>query len=443
MTSSPKPAAAAPTSARTHPVALFFQRLGDDITALIGDSNESAQAQLGQVALAKLKEYNPSGSISHSDLIDYVLSADALCPQSDLEAKFGEPPLTLYVGTHFDISALTWLDETTSIHQHEFCGAFHVLQGSSIHSRYRFVPWRAPEPKQRAIAGQLELIGLDVLRPGDTCEITRGDCFIHALFHLIRPSVTIVVRTTTDHPQRGVQYDYRWPGLALDPFQKHGPSIRKLQFLRMLQTLADGRHPTQLAHVLGEADLFLAYSLVSETLVGNADPQQARRLAQMCRGLPEAEREQLFKAAHYDLLSRSIISFRRKLHVPEHRFLLALLLNVFDRSELLRLVQAETRCSDPIEQVCQWIAEISGNTEHYRNLIEIDFNATALEMLASMFAGLGLSATLQSFTERHGQAAVDGQRDGLRALYCALRECALFHAVFADLAVDIDSAVKV
>jgi hypothetical protein len=35
------------------------------------------------------------------------------------------------------IEALFWVDGTTSIHQHSFSGAFQVLAGKSIHSRYR------------------------------------------------------------------------------------------------------------------------------------------------------------------------------------------------------------------------------------------------------------------------------------------------------------------
>ncbi len=424
----------------THRVQAFFRRLGDDIAATLGESREAVYANLPQVALAKLIEHNPSAHISHADLIDYVLGADQLCKQADLDGKFAEPPVSLYNGGHFDISALTWLDGTTSIHQHAFCGAFHVLQGSSIHSRYRFMPWTPPEFRQRAIAGELALIDIEVLRAGDTRVIARGETLIHSLFHMIRPSVTIVIRTITDDPETEVQYDYRWPGLAHDPFHKHAPTIRKLQYLRMLRMLDVDRFQVHLARVLAEADLCLAYALVSEQILVSADPDEARRLVSLCTQLAGTERALLFQAAHNDLLSRTIIDCRRKLHEPQHRFLLALLLNVFDRAELLRLVQREVACSDPIAQVCTWIAEISGNTEQYPNLIGIDFNATALEMLACMFAGMGVNDTLLQFTEIHGEAEVGAQLVVLRALNLALAHCALFHAVFADLQTRTDAS---
>ncbi|MBL0040772.1 MAG: hypothetical protein IPP28_06935 [Xanthomonadales bacterium] len=416
-----------------HRVEAFFRRLGDDIAAMLGESREAVYANLEAVALAKLAEHDPSAHLGHADLVDYVLGADALCKQADLDARFAEPPLSLYNGGHFDISALIWLDGTTSIHQHAFCGAFHVLAGSSIHSRYRFAPWSAPEPMQRAIAGELTLVDIEVLRPGDTRVIRRGDTLIHSLFHMIRPSVTIVVRTITDTPGAEVQYDYRWPGLAHDPFHKHAPTLRKLQYLRMLRVLDADAFQSHLARVLPEADLYLAYTLVSEQIQISADVDEARRLSRLCTRLSSAERELLHRAAHNDLLSRSLIDLRRKLHAPQHRFLLALLLNVFDRAELLRLVQRDTGCADPVAQVCEWISEISGNSERYPNLIGIDFNATALEMLACMWRGAGFDDTLRHLVERHGEDEVSPHREALQGLHCALQQCALFHAVFADL----------
>ncbi len=419
--------------AAVHRVEAFFRRLGDDIAATLGDSREAVYANLEAVALAKLDEHNPSAHISHADLVDYVLGADELCKQADLDARFAEPPLSLYNGGHFDISALTWLDGTTSIHQHAFCGAFHVLAGSSIHSRYRFQAWAPPEPKQRAIAGDLALIDIEVLRPGDTRVIRRGDTLIHSLFHMIRPSVTIVIRTITDEPGAEVQYDYRWPGLAHDPFQKHAPTTRKLQYLRMLRVLDAEAFQGHLARVLPEADLYLAYTLVSEQIQVSADVDEAQRLSQLCTRLPAAERALVHRAAHNDLLNRTLIDLRRKLHAPPHRFLLALLRKVFDRGELLLLLSRETGCTDAVAQVVEWVAEISGNTDRYPNLIGMDFNATALDLLACMFAGLDAEASLQRLAIRYGEDDVAEHRDALRALFRALKQCALFHAVFADL----------
>lgn len=422
-----------------HRVESFFKVLGDTITAKLGDGREAVCANLERVAAEQLMAFNPSAHITHDDLVDYVLGADTLCKQADLDGKFAEPPLSLYHGGEFDISALIWLDGTTSIHQHSFCGAFHVLAGSSIHSRYRFDANQLPKNLQPAIAGRLQLLDLEVLHTGDTRTITRGCELIHSLFHMDRPSVTIVIRTNTDDFASEVQYDYRWPGLAHNPFQRHAPTTRKLQYLRMLRVLDETTVHTHLQRVLAKADLLLAYLLISEQTRISADVQQARTLSDMCTALPANERELLAQAAHNDLLSRTVVDCRRKLHNPGHRYLLALLLNVFDRQDLLRLVQREFRVTDPVDQVMTWIAEMTGNTERFSNLIGLDFNATELQMLAGMFRGEGLSALLTRFSDRYGYVEVAKQRENLLALFTALKNCAMFHHIFADLPGHVDT----
>ena len=417
----------------THRVESFFQSLGDTIAAELGEGREAVYANLERVAAKHLAAFNPSAHITQSDLIDYVLGAESLCKQADLDGKFAEPPVSLYHGGDFDISALTWLDGTTSIHQHAFCGAFHVLAGSSIHSRYHFDAWQPPANKQRAIAGRLQLLDLEVLHAGDTRIIARGSDLIHSLFHMMRPSVTIVIRTITDDPNGEVQYDYRWPGLAYNPFQRHGPSIRKLQYLRMLRQLdADAAH-AHLQRVLADADLHLAYLLVSEQTRISAQPDQARLLSTLCTALPDDERQLLHEATHNDLLSRAVVDLRHKLHDPGHRFLLALLLNVFDRQDLLRLVEREFHVLDPVDQVMTWVAEMTGNTERFANVIGLDFSATELAMLTHMFRGASLDDILAQFSKRYGAAEVARQQGDLFALFSALKSCALFHHIFSAL----------
>lgn len=426
------PPAVAETSARNR-VQAYFQRLGESIAAELGEGREAVFGNLERVATRQLAAFNPSAHISHADLVDYVLGADTLCKQADLDGKFAEPPVSLYNGGDFDISALTWLDGTTSIHQHAFCGAFHVLSGSSIHCRYRFEAWRPPMDRQRAIAGRLRLQDLEVLHAGDTRVIARGSQLIHSLFHMVRPSVTIVIRTITDDPASEVQYDYRWPGLAHNPFQRHAPTIRKLQYLRMLRVLDAEAALRQLKRVLADADLFLAYLLISEQTRIGADPSLARELSALCLALPDDERELLAQATHNDLLSQTVVDFRRRLHDPGHRFLLALLLNVFDRHELLQLVRREFGAADPVDQVMRWVAEMTGNTERFPNLIDLDFNTTELRMLDAMFRGASVDAMLAQFAGHYGDAEVARQRDDLVALFSALKSCPLFHHIFADL----------
>ncbi|AVP96092.1 hypothetical protein C7S18_02285 [Ahniella affigens] len=414
-------------------VTSFFRVLGDAIGKRIGTSKQEISERLVSAAILELEHFRPADHIGLIDLVEHVMGARELCRQADLDGKFSEPPLSLYRAEHFDISALIWLDGTTSVHQHAFCGAFHVLSGSSLHSQFEFNAWRNPEPMQRAVAGTVRLSHVEVLHAGDTRPIHRGAETIHSLFHLVRPSITIVVRTITDDIREDIQYDYRWPGLAHDPFYRHAPTIRKLQYLRMLQQLDPKRYEQILADLLPDADLHLAHLAIHEAALRSADPSVAEQLSQRCLQLDSAERQLISQVARHDIMSRSLIAFRRALHEPAHRFLLALLLNVFERDALLALVAEEYPGAPAIDRVCVWLAEITGNTSQYPNLIGVDLNDTALLMIRFMLAGAHLPETLTALTQTYGDEAVTANRDALVELFDALCECALFRAIFADL----------
>ncbi|AVP96096.1 hypothetical protein C7S18_02305 [Ahniella affigens] len=410
-----------------HHVERFFQQLGDAIAAELGHEREDIYARLEDVAIQFLEQYCPAKHISHDDLIDYVLTARKLPFQIDLEAKFAEPPLSLYHGKHFDISALTWLDGTTSIHQHSFCGAFHVLSGSSIHSRYRFTPDREPAPLQRSVAGQLTLIDLEVLQPGDTRRIARGNALIHALFHMIRPSVTIVVRTITDDHNNEVQYDFRWPGIAFDPFQQHALTIRQIQYLDMLRTLRGDAADAALIQVLNQADLHLCYRLVSTDFLRRRDPERARWMIGASVKLSDRERELVWQAAYNDFVSQSIIDLRRRLHSPPHRFLLALLLNVFDREQLLGLIASKWNTDQPVSLIRTWMAEMCGLTDRFPNLLDLDMNETALNVLERLWHGDSVDATLDWFRTAYGAEtmAIHDSTSVNFMLPCAIAHCSI------------------
>jgi len=68
------------------------------------------------------------------------------------------------------------------------------------------------EPSGLGPMGDVQLLEVEDIR-----QITPGRHFIHSLFHLDRPSATITIRTNRT-PSAGVQYDYRKPHFALDPF---------------------------------------------------------------------------------------------------------------------------------------------------------------------------------------------------------------------------------
>ena len=112
-----------------------FQELGLSIKRRWLEKNLAPEA-FPELTREGLEEFGLHERLEPADLLRFALLTESLPHQIDLNATFGQPPLTLYADDVLSISALFWLDGTTRIHQHSFSGAFTVLSGSSIHSCY-------------------------------------------------------------------------------------------------------------------------------------------------------------------------------------------------------------------------------------------------------------------------------------------------------------------
>jgi len=185
----------------------FFQHLGSLVEHRWRNQNYDDEI-FPEIAAEALAETNPNKHVNPWDIIQWLNKTTQLPEQRDVDGKFGNPPITLYDGPGFFIDVYYWLDGTTSIHQHAFCGAFQVLLGSSILSQYGF------EERRRINAhfstGQMTLNGVELLEEGAVRQIFPGRQYIHSLFHLDRPSATIIIRTRQS-PSGLPQYHYLKP----------------------------------------------------------------------------------------------------------------------------------------------------------------------------------------------------------------------------------------
>lgn len=82
----------------------------------------------------------------------------------------------------------------TNIHDHNFAGAFKVMNGTYHQCSYEFKVADELAPDVRK--GQLRELGQETLGAGDYQEIRHGQSFIHQVFHTDVPCVTLCLRTT-------------------------------------------------------------------------------------------------------------------------------------------------------------------------------------------------------------------------------------------------------
>src|SRR5215210_575887 len=117
---------------------MYFTQLGLAIKEAWG-AKKFRKEWLPRVAVAAFEENPPSARPDFLDVIEWAESASFLPRQARLDEAFGQPPLTVFWDERFRVDVLFWHTATTGIHQHKFCGAFTLLAGSSVHSRYDFM----------------------------------------------------------------------------------------------------------------------------------------------------------------------------------------------------------------------------------------------------------------------------------------------------------------
>jgi hypothetical protein len=343
-----------------------FAELGALIEARWREQNYDERS-FPAIAAQALRELKLVEKVDPWDIIRWVHQTPDLPRQMNLEATFGNPPITLYVGPKFYIDVYFWLDGTTSIHQHSFSGAFQLLLGSSVHSKYGFQQEMEINPQFRI--GKLLLENISLLAKGDIREILPGAAFIHSLFHLERPSATITVRTNI--PGAGVQFAYLKPSLAHDPFSTDPSLKRKLQTVKLLLEMKHLESDRFIGDLIDSSDFQTTYAVLDQAFeflchreleeILRVTRSQDRFLTLLDRARSKhGELVDLLPPVFEEAWRQKDISRRRgKITGEDHRFFLALLLNVPDRTTIFRLVKERFPDQEPVELIVGWVKELS------------------------------------------------------------------------------------
>ncbi|MBI5425710.1 MAG: hypothetical protein HZA32_16660 [Opitutae bacterium] len=152
----------------------------------------------------------PAPRMTAAEIAEWVIEEGKVPPQVNYYSSFGDPPLVVYSTPKFYIEALFWFPSSTAIHGHAFTGAFVVLDGFSIETRYLFHSER--EIEDGVLQGRLVPREVEFIGPGKVCSILGADSYVHAVAHMGNPSITLVVRTYGSRVHR--QYRYHRCGLA-------------------------------------------------------------------------------------------------------------------------------------------------------------------------------------------------------------------------------------
>ena len=310
-----------------------FEDLGDQIER-DWRSRNFAEDCFPDICTEHLRHNAALSDIDVLDLAGRLASSPVLPQQEDVDAEFGQPPVTLYRTERFYIALLYWSDSTTSIHEHQFQGAFRVVSGSSVHSKWQFT--KKEEISRRLLIGCVRRISAEFLEAGEVRPILPAAQGAHALFHLERPSATVVVRSHLDIGA-SPQYSYFPPALAFYGLSPAPSLRRRIQLLRLLRSESEVHLHESVRRFVESDDLVTLTSLVLELSAMGLDEGFMTKivdtLARTHGEIGEAIRESALE-------HKASVDLRRMRHrlKDDARFVLSLIVSGLDRCSALEVL---------------------------------------------------------------------------------------------------------
>ena len=332
-----------------------FDQLGKVVDAQ-WDKAGRTESSFAEIATTALTDSRVLTTIEPRDIAIWLTKGHDVPGQN--ASDFGQPPVNVYVGNGFYVQVLFWLDSTTAIHEHSFSGAFGVLSGSSVQSTYAFQTQQVAS--ERLIVGHTRFLSSELLYRGDVRPIYSGDKLIHSLFHLERPSLSLVVRTSSKADEKRRQYAYLRPYLAFDDLNP--PRLQSIQ-LRMLESLLQ----TDLAafwecagHIVSTCEPFMLSEVMAIAYRASAEVENWNRLISQIGTANKGLTQYILPCLIENSRINRIVGLRSLVHDATHRFFLALLLNVPAREDIYKLISTRYPSDDPQALCLRWLGEIFG-----------------------------------------------------------------------------------
>lgn len=373
----------------------YFEQLGSLVDGRWTEAGRRPH-QLPEIATDALCEVEVPEAATPDSILALLAEGSGLPRQRSGSDPFGQPPAIVYRGDGLEVQAITWMDGTTSIHQHGFDGAFRVLCGSSLHVPYTFD--RAETLAEgHIVAGRLAMEEPEILWAGDVRPIIAGFEFIHALFHLERPSVTVVVRNSwSDLPFP--QYEYRLPGFGYDSLHVDHQLDVRLRGLHSLHRLESGRALEVALQIVTSQDLWTAFLVCDQWSRAYGDPSGLHALVERLGERDASLRELLPPMYSEDSRRGQLLARRGMLREPHHRLFMALIVNLPDRRSIHRAIAQLFPDEDPERLVLGWVRELA--SPEYRGISGLTLGPEDLRLLEKRLNDDGSGAVLDDVAER-------------------------------------------
>ncbi len=369
------------SSARVPDSVAALVRIGEDIERRWAARDHRHNSFPG-IAAESLFAASFHQQFDEEEIIDWVSRATTLPKQLDPRSNFGQPPVTVWRSGGFVVDVYFWVDTETSIHDHSFAGAFTNLSGQSLNCTYRFE--QAAPADEGVLLGSLRLDRSEHLKPGDICTITAGPKFIHRVWHLDCPTITLVARTITRHPGLR-QFSYYPEGLAVRYRGK--PPIEFQRRREFLGYLFQRRHPRRVA--LAEAMLsrvrgWQLFTLLGDLLFHMKEPSDAEEFEWIVARLP-ARCQYWLNTGLAVMRSPDLLKgvFWRRLRSAEHRLLIALLSTYQQTWATAEWFRQHGHTGDWNATLIAWLSEMDAD-----NALRLRLGSARKEIMTHLLRGL-------------------------------------------------------
>lgn len=201
------------------------------------------------IAFEELKKRDLTREFSFAKLNDLLDRPEIR--QIQIASEFSELHFKLFDNGRFYIEVLNWWDKDTSIHDHGFAGVLLQLEGTALNALYSFDD-EAEVLSQTLRFGEIRLSGAELSRKGDMRVIPYGRAEKHAVIHIERPTVSLIVRT---HPVADIspQLNYFPPNVLANHSASDIPLNKRVKYFKLLAGMDAAQFRAQLLATLSRS----------------------------------------------------------------------------------------------------------------------------------------------------------------------------------------------
>ncbi len=264
-------------------------------------------------------------------------------------SEFSDLPYVVYRHSRFFVEVLVWTNGTTTVHDHAFSGAFGVASGDSICVTYDFE--RTRRVNARFHVGKLTIDDCEHLQAGDIRPIEQGADLIHSVYHVARPTVTLVVRTITN-PDSTPQLTYRYPSIAIENDYMDPVTIKQFQAINIMLQLDAERFQEKILDILDDAPLDAQYWIVRGMDFDVLPDEFEDRVRHIVDS--RSDGDVVFRTLERERLSRHSLELRPRMMSSRLRIFLASVLNIPDQRALVaflrKIARTDNECREMVRR---------------------------------------------------------------------------------------------